>query len=269
MYFKDEYSREYGRDFAWTSLFHFKALIVLLSSHYQYRPLISMQAANRLQKALKKGDTSFGAWQMLPGANLPRTICRSANNVDWLLVDLEHGNNSDDGMHDITAAAAACGVSTHCSCYWRPRMDDQASSRRRCSWHLGADDKNGRGRKESCACLQIPIWRRARAWTSSGGREIFGAASTQRSSHSPIRLRILSTNKPLINHRGADWDEGGAGKCRSYRGDPWCGCPLYWTIWPLFEHRMSAGRCRIQDSYKQWTASKVPQKQRAKQLVYT
>ncbi|KAF2011820.1 2,4-dihydroxyhept-2-ene-1,7-dioic acid aldolase [Aaosphaeria arxii CBS 175.79] len=70
-----------------------------------------MQAANRLQKALKRGDTSYGAWQMLSGTNLTRTMCRAANNIDWLLVDLEHGNISDDGMHEIVAAAAACGVS--------------------------------------------------------------------------------------------------------------------------------------------------------------
>ncbi|KAL4744482.1 hypothetical protein BDW72DRAFT_208976 [Aspergillus terricola var. indicus] len=70
-----------------------------------------MQAANRLQKALKAGAPAFGAWQMLPGTNLTRTICRSAPNIDWLLVDLEHGNVSDDGMHEIIAAAAACGAS--------------------------------------------------------------------------------------------------------------------------------------------------------------
>ncbi|KAK2616745.1 hypothetical protein QQS21_000357 [Conoideocrella luteorostrata] len=31
--------------------------------------------------------------------------------MDWLLVDLEHGNISDDSMHEIVAAAAACGIS--------------------------------------------------------------------------------------------------------------------------------------------------------------
>ncbi|KAJ5455870.1 uncharacterized protein N7458_004134 [Penicillium daleae] len=31
--------------------------------------------------------------------------------MDWQLVDLEHGNISDDSMHEIAAAAAACGVS--------------------------------------------------------------------------------------------------------------------------------------------------------------
>ncbi|KAI9035326.1 HpcH/HpaI aldolase family protein [Aspergillus affinis] len=70
-----------------------------------------MQAANHLQRALKAGSPAFGAWQMLPGTNLTREICRSAPNIDWLLIDLEHGNISDDLMHDIVAAAAACGVS--------------------------------------------------------------------------------------------------------------------------------------------------------------
>lgn len=48
---------------------------------------------------------------MLPGTNLTRTMCRSAANIDWILVDQEHGNISDDSMHEIVAAAAACGVS--------------------------------------------------------------------------------------------------------------------------------------------------------------
>lgn len=70
-----------------------------------------MQAANRCQKALSKGSATFGAWQMLPGTNLTRAICRSSSAVDWLLVDQEHGNISDDSMHEIVAATAACGVS--------------------------------------------------------------------------------------------------------------------------------------------------------------
>ncbi|KAL1863773.1 hypothetical protein Plec18170_000612 [Paecilomyces lecythidis] len=70
-----------------------------------------MQAANRLQKALKRGASAFGAWQMLPGTNLTRTMLRSAANIDWLLIDMEHGNISDDMMHEIVAAAAGYGVS--------------------------------------------------------------------------------------------------------------------------------------------------------------
>lgn len=48
---------------------------------------------------------------MLPGTNLTRVMCRSSTNMDWLLIDLEHGNISDDGMHEIVAASAACGTS--------------------------------------------------------------------------------------------------------------------------------------------------------------
>ncbi|CAG9945786.1 unnamed protein product [Clonostachys rosea f. rosea IK726] len=70
-----------------------------------------MQAANSVQKRLTNGHVSYGVWQMLPGSNLTRTMCRSAGNIDWILVDQEHGNISDDSMHEIVAAAAACGVS--------------------------------------------------------------------------------------------------------------------------------------------------------------
>ena len=54
-----------------------------------------MQAANRLQKALRTGSgLTFGAWQMLPGSNQSRTIARCG--FDWVAVDTEHGNI--DGM---------------------------------------------------------------------------------------------------------------------------------------------------------------------------
>lgn len=69
-----------------------------------------MQAANHLQRALKSGKTSFGGWQMLPGSNLSRSIARTPN-LDWICVDTEHGNISDDSMHECVAAIAACGVS--------------------------------------------------------------------------------------------------------------------------------------------------------------
>ena len=50
-----------------------------------------MQAANRLQTALNEGQgPAMGCWQMLPGANVSRTLARSG--VDWVLVDCEHGN---------------------------------------------------------------------------------------------------------------------------------------------------------------------------------
>lgn len=50
-----------------------------------------MQAANRLMGALRTArGPSFGAWQMLPGANHARLLARSG--YDWICVDQEHGN---------------------------------------------------------------------------------------------------------------------------------------------------------------------------------
>jgi len=69
-----------------------------------------MQQVNRLQKSLKEGHPAYGGWQMLPGTNLTRVLCRSATNMDWLLIDIEHGNISDDSMHETVAAVAVCGV---------------------------------------------------------------------------------------------------------------------------------------------------------------
>lgn len=51
----------------------------------------AMQAANRLQRALRtERGLSFGAWQMLPGANHARFMARTG--YDWICVDTEHGN---------------------------------------------------------------------------------------------------------------------------------------------------------------------------------
>lgn len=50
-----------------------------------------MKNANTLRKALSTGNgLSFGAWQMLPGSHLSRTIARCG--FDWVLIDTEHGN---------------------------------------------------------------------------------------------------------------------------------------------------------------------------------
>ncbi|KAF5564643.1 zinc-binding protein [Fusarium phyllophilum] len=68
-----------------------------------------MQASNRLRIALLEGKKAFGAWQMLPGANVSRVLARSG--VDWVLVDCEHGNLDDGAMHDAVPAIAALGVS--------------------------------------------------------------------------------------------------------------------------------------------------------------
>ncbi|KAH7136207.1 Pyruvate/Phosphoenolpyruvate kinase-like domain-containing protein [Dactylonectria macrodidyma] len=68
-----------------------------------------MQASNRLKTSFLRGTQTFGAWQMLPGANVSRLLARSG--VDWVLVDCEHGNIDDGAMHDAVPAIAAIGVS--------------------------------------------------------------------------------------------------------------------------------------------------------------
>ncbi|KAJ4212351.1 hypothetical protein NW759_011739 [Fusarium solani] len=68
-----------------------------------------MQASNRLKSSFLEGKQTFGAWQMLPGANVSRLLARSG--VDWVLIDCEHGNIDDGAMHDAVPAVAALGVS--------------------------------------------------------------------------------------------------------------------------------------------------------------
>lgn len=58
---------------------------------------------------MDEGKIGFGCWQMIPGANVSRTLARTG--VDFVLVDCEHGNIDDAAMHDAVPAIAACGVS--------------------------------------------------------------------------------------------------------------------------------------------------------------
>lgn len=69
-----------------------------------------MKKANKLHTALNTGSgLSFGAWQMLPGSYLSRTIARAG--FDWICVDCEHGNIADSEMHESVQAIASCNVS--------------------------------------------------------------------------------------------------------------------------------------------------------------
>ncbi|KAM0420890.1 hypothetical protein ACHAPT_011279 [Fusarium lateritium] len=68
-----------------------------------------MQASNRLQTALREGRQSFGAWQMIRGANVSRVLARTG--VDWVLVDCEHGDIDDGAMHEAVPAIADADVS--------------------------------------------------------------------------------------------------------------------------------------------------------------
>ena len=55
-------------------------------------------SANILRKALNAGNgLSFGAWQMLPGTYLSRTIARCG--FDWICIDTEHGNIAGESVY--------------------------------------------------------------------------------------------------------------------------------------------------------------------------
>ncbi|KAK6865165.1 hypothetical protein PG995_001693 [Apiospora arundinis] len=71
----------------------------------------------KLREALAKGNgPSLGLWQTFPGANISRTLARSAG-IDWVMVDCEHGNI--DGKSSIISflqlqshrcPIAGCGI---------------------------------------------------------------------------------------------------------------------------------------------------------------
>ncbi|KAF8475659.1 hypothetical protein BDZ91DRAFT_188365 [Kalaharituber pfeilii] len=70
-----------------------------------------MQTSNHLLRALHTPrGLSFGAWQMLPGRNVSRALCRPG--YDWVLVDTEHGNIDDGAMHEAVAAVASMGTAS-------------------------------------------------------------------------------------------------------------------------------------------------------------
>jgi len=69
-----------------------------------------LKNSNTLRKALDTGSgLSFGAWQMLPGTHLSRSIARAG--FDWICIDTEHGNIADNEMHESVHAVASVGVS--------------------------------------------------------------------------------------------------------------------------------------------------------------
>ncbi|PWY71030.1 HpcH/HpaI aldolase/citrate lyase family protein [Aspergillus heteromorphus CBS 117.55] len=67
--------------------------------------------SNPLRAVFTEGERpSLGVWQMFPGANISRALAKTPD-IDWVLVDCEHGNIDDGAMHDAVPAIAALGVS--------------------------------------------------------------------------------------------------------------------------------------------------------------
>ncbi|RPB27885.1 HpcH/HpaI aldolase/citrate lyase family protein [Terfezia boudieri ATCC MYA-4762] len=68
-----------------------------------------MQSHNHLLRALRTPrGLSFGAWQLLPGPNVSRSLCRPG--YDWVLIDTEHGNIDDGAMYDAVSAVSFMGA---------------------------------------------------------------------------------------------------------------------------------------------------------------
>lgn len=78
--------------------------------------MASMKAANRLKAAFEEAKgPSMGCWQMIPGANVSRTLARTG--VDWVLVDCEHGN-MDGELSGGSLSSSPCFLNAsldHCS----------------------------------------------------------------------------------------------------------------------------------------------------------
>ncbi|KAJ3128520.1 hypothetical protein HK098_004150 [Nowakowskiella sp. JEL0407] len=67
-----------------------------------------MAANNSLRNSLRRGR-SLGAWIMLPGTIVARTMATLG--FDWILIDGEHGNMQDGDWHDSVVAISVWGPS--------------------------------------------------------------------------------------------------------------------------------------------------------------
>ncbi|KAJ1566139.1 hypothetical protein HK405_010883 [Cladochytrium tenue] len=70
---------------------------------------VGMAASNRIRLSLANGGPSIGAWVMLPGATVARTMAMLG--FDWIVVDGEHGNMADADWHTSVNAIAPWGPS--------------------------------------------------------------------------------------------------------------------------------------------------------------
>ncbi|KAI9735004.1 MAG: hypothetical protein M1834_002087 [Cirrosporium novae-zelandiae] len=75
--------------------------------------IVSDTGKTRLQASLERaqagGAPSVGQWMEFPGYTLARTVAELGE--DWVLIDCEHGNISDDSMYHSCNAIASAGAS--------------------------------------------------------------------------------------------------------------------------------------------------------------
>ncbi|KAJ1548134.1 hypothetical protein HK096_004062 [Nowakowskiella sp. JEL0078] len=79
-----------------------------IEANYYTPAKTGMAANNTIRNALAKGP-SLGAWIMMPGTIIARTMATLG--FDWILIDGEHGNMMDSDWHDTVNAVSVWGPS--------------------------------------------------------------------------------------------------------------------------------------------------------------
>lgn len=70
-----------------------------------------MQSSSKIKTAFMAGHQTFGMWQMMPGANVSRTLARTG--VDWVCVDCEHGNIDGIPSLPLPVQVESCQLTGH------------------------------------------------------------------------------------------------------------------------------------------------------------
>jgi len=69
-----------------------------------------METSNTFRRHLTENKSAVGIWQMFPSPSVSRTLAQTPG-LTWVLIDCEHGNISDDNMHEAIASVSKFGVS--------------------------------------------------------------------------------------------------------------------------------------------------------------
>ena len=71
---------------------------------------MSTSTVTRARMAQRQGRPSFGMWLCLPGTQLARSCANASPNIDWIILDCEHGLHALQGgaQEVIMAIALSC-----------------------------------------------------------------------------------------------------------------------------------------------------------------
>jgi hypothetical protein len=133
-----------------------------ITAHHPSHPRIrtmaasTMQSSNRLRSVFSKnaGGASMGFWQMLPGANISRTLARTPG-IDWILVDCEHGNIDGESPVARPWTLPEADPSRCCHARCRPRhRRPECLPYRQAARHAAVD---GQACVRAPECVAVPV----------------------------------------------------------------------------------------------------------------